>query len=1068
VGLRWDLSAPVLAPINRLFTLKLEKSGRGQKQRPPLLAVERVQNRAIHVSSEVVLRPMKSGGSWNLRGLRPQTVEAAREAARRSGRSLGEWLNDLIEEHNDYRRAAMQPGDYGDIGEDGGWPAREELGEIQDRLDRLTGQIERLARGSAPLRGAPMQAPHGVRDNGSRSYWADPRPRSRNFAARQQGAFAEDNDVLAGEGDLSSPAIAPRAAGETSGLERAGEFPELEEQLRRITAKIEALRPSSETDKIIAGFRDDLAQIRHQITEALPRQAVESLCAEVESLTRRIDHSRVSTADVEAIAGIERGLAEVRDALHRMATAEKLVGFDDALKTLAQKLDLIIAREDPAALEQLETAIGALRGVVSHVASNDALNKVADDVHTLAAKIDALAKGGGVGGQGISALGSRIDTLADALNASAAAGQAVPREMEKLLSGVIEKLEAVRLAAADPSAFKRLEERIAHLIGRLDASDAQLGNLAAIERGLADLLARMGQPRGDETGGVSSVPRAAAVAAIAQDIAQGLAQDLAEIKVSERRTQDSLEAVHGTVEQVVGRLAMIESDIHDATLRAPRSQAVAPAAAGKPVSSANPVAASAAAADLELSDRQDFIAAARRATQAAAILPDDDASRSRSRRRRHSRGSDLAHAEAKRPSRLRKLLVAAGIVVVTVGCLQIALHIFQDSSLQDTQNTRLQDSRLQDTRPDTTRPDAEGAWRQPSPPASIPQNNSDTAPPQAAPVRPAPETFTPPPAAPQMPAPIAPAADAGSDADSATVPQPAPPKPMAPHSMAPNSMAPNTAEPTGSLARPAPVFSAPLPPAANVATTAAPADNHAAEAAAVLPSAIGGFALRTAAMAGDAAAQFEIAVRFAEGRSVPADERQAAHWLELAAKQGLAPAQFRLGGYYEKGIGVKKDLAVARELYLAAAAKGNGKAMHNIAVLYAEGANGRADYRSAALWFRKAADRGIADSQYNLAVLCARGTGTPQNYTEAYKWFALAAKQGDVEAARKRDEMASQLDDDTLAAIDLAVKNWRPEPQPDDAVRVKTPPGGWDTSAPSKPKPRTKNASLAPFDQNTN
>jgi len=172
-------------------------------------------------------------------------------------------------------------------------------------------------------------------------------------------------------------------------------------------------------------------------------------------------------------------------------------------------------------------------------------------------------------------------------------------------------------------------------------------------------------------------------------------------------------------------------------------------------------------------------------------------------------------------------------------------------------------------------------------------------------------------------------------------------------------------------------------------------------------------------MAGEAAAQFEIALRFADGRGVPANERQAAHWLELAAKQGLVPAQFRLGGYYEKGIGVKKDLAAARELYLAAAAKGNGKAMHNLAVLYAEGVSGRADYRTAALWFRKAADRGVTDSQYNLGVLYARGTGTPLNYTEAYKWFALAAKEGDVEAARKRDEMALQLDDDTLAAADL-------------------------------------------------
>jgi len=254
----------------------------------------------------------------------------------------------------------------------------------------------------------------------------------------------------------------------------------------------------------------------------------------------------------------------------------------------------------------------------------------------------------------------------------------------------------------------------------------------------------------------------------------------------------------------------------------------------------------------------------------------------------------------------------------------------------------------------------------------------------------------------------------------------------------------------------------------NVTSGAATANTPVAEASDVLPSAIGGPTLRAAAMTGEAAAQFEIAVRFADGRGVPANERQAAHWLELAAKQGLVPAQFRLGGYYEKGIGVKKDLAAARELYLAAAAKGNGKAMHNLAVLYAEGVSGRADYRTAALWFRKAADRGVTDSQYNLGVLYARGTGTPLNYTEAYKWFALAAKEGDVEAARKRDEMALQLDDDTLAAADLAVKNWRPEPQPDDAIKVKTPPGGWDTSTPAKPKPRTKSAGLSLPDQKTN
>ena len=236
-----------------------------------------------------------------------------------------------------------------------------------------------------------------------------------------------------------------------------------------------------------------------------------------------------------------------------------------------------------------------------------------------------------------------------------------------------------------------------------------------------------------------------------------------------------------------------------------------------------------------------------------------------------------------------------------------------------------------------------------------------------------------------------------------------------------------------------------------------------------LPPTIGGPTLRAAAIAGDMSAQYEIAVRFGEGRGVARDERQAVYWLDLAAKQGLAPAQFRLGGYYEKGIGVKKDFAAARDLYLAAAAKGNGKAMHNLAVLYADGINGRPDYHTAALWFRKAADRGITDSQYNLAILYARGSGEPQNYVEAYKWFALAAKQGDVEAANKRDDFAAQLDEATLGAADLMVKSWKPEPQPDDAVKVKAPPGGWDAAIqPPRPKPRIKSADLGAPSSKTN
>jgi localization factor PodJL len=214
-------------------------------------------------------------------------------------------------------------------------------------------------------------------------------------------------------------------------------------------------------------------------------------------------------------------------------------------------------------------------------------------------------------------------------------------------------------------------------------------------------------------------------------------------------------------------------------------------------------------------------------------------------------------------------------------------------------------------------------------------------------------------------------------------------------------------------------------------------------------------------MSGDATAAYEVALRFAEGRGVPAEPEEAARWYERAASKGLAPAQFRYASLLEKGTGVKKNLGQARKLYLAAASRGHAKAMHNLAVLYAEGIEGKPDYATAATWFRKAAQHGVADSQYNLGVLCARGLGTDKNIAEAYKWFALAAAQGDREAAKKRDDVAARLDADELANAQETTKSFVAEAQPHDALNVPVPPGGWDdaaTPAPAPAKPRAVRA----------
>ena len=204
------------------------------------------------------------------------------------------------------------------------------------------------------------------------------------------------------------------------------------------------------------------------------------------------------------------------------------------------------------------------------------------------------------------------------------------------------------------------------------------------------------------------------------------------------------------------------------------------------------------------------------------------------------------------------------------------------------------------------------------------------------------------------------------------------------------------------------------------------------------------------AEAGDAAAQFDLAVRYAEGGAGPRNYELAAQWYERAAQQGLAMAEYRLGSLYEKGLGVGKDLQRAKDLYQRAAEKGNTRAMHNLGVLAAEG--GKPNYTSAALWFGKAAEYGIHDSQYNLAVLLARGLGLPKDLLKSYTWFAIVAAAGDADAAQKRDDVGARLTSSELAAANAAAAGFAPRPA-DHAANEITPPPAQLEAAPAQGQP---------------
>lgn len=122
--------------------------------------------------------------------------------------------------------------------------------------------------------------------------------------------------------------------------------------------------------------------------------------------------------------------------------------------------------------------------------------------------------------------------------------------------------------------------------------------------------------------------------------------------------------------------------------------------------------------------------------------------------------------------------------------------------------------------------------------------------------------------------------------------------------------------------------------------------------------------------------------------------------LTRAANLGYAPAQLRLAGLYQDGgAGLAPDEAEARAWARRAAEAGEPRAMHFYAMQLYDGVGGARNRVEALAWLTKAAGAGRVDSQYNVAQLLEKGDeGVAPNRVEAFKWYMIAARRGDQQA----------------------------------------------------------------------
>ncbi len=855
------------------------------------------------------------------------------------------------------------------------------------------------------------------------------------------------------------------------------EIEAIEKQIAGLSQRIAEGRQNGVDHDQLSGIEQGLVEVRDALRGLTPAEQLVGFHDAVDGLARKIDLI-VAQKDPETMAQLESAIATLRDMAAHVASGEAVSSLAAEVQLLGQKVDYIAhATTASPALDNLEQRVSAIADALAQRAQNGGAvpPRLETLVQSLADKIEQLqaSRGDDVA---VGHLEDRIVKLVEKLDASESRlGQleAIERGLGDLLVHV-EELRANRepsgLRAENSPAVDELKHEIART---QDAVDSVHGTLALVVDRLAKIEADLRASRtvAEETAAaapprmgklaVRAVSDAPSEAPSAPPIAPQPAPQTAPAPAPEPARLPKAASLPmpqvpaAPAQPAQGRAAAPVApheplELHESQIARPAAAAPPPPppsppprrraslplepdlppdqplepGSGRPQFSAR-IAASEAALGAAApapagtaGGKSSFIAAARRAAQAAlqqapsAPPPHDEAEEFEEPERRSLSGKLM--------KRMKSLFVAAGIIGLVGGGAQILGHNFYLGHNSNSSNSSDSSSNGSDSSDSSSTNSGSNSGSGSNKTAKTGRLDPDDAAKRAREVAPAPLSpdrlttgMVPPLAAPLAP----PTAPAGTPATAAPL---SPQQPAGPAGK--NDI-------TGSIGHSV------LPPAVPGPQATA------------LPIAIGGAKLREAALAGNGAAAYEVGTRFAEGRGVPANMKDAAHWFERAASAGLAPAQFRYASMLEKGLGVKKDLAAARRLYLAAAGRGNAKAMHNLAVLYAEGIDGKPDYDSAVKWFRKAAQHGVRDSQYNLGVLCARGLGTEKDYVESYKWFALAGAKGDAESAKKRDEVASRLPPEQLAAAELAVTNFRPEPQPAVATTVPKPHGGWDTAA---------------------
>jgi len=1085
---------------------------------------------------------MKPGNPWSVKGIQPAARQAAKEAARRHGMTLGQWLNHVIMDSNEEQKepaaeqmpvsppqqpavqtppqpprqqqpaaplvVPQQPVQPLATQQPVGTPPKPQ--HLHDKIEDLAAKLDTIVNkqsgqvdldqwdaGRAGSTGwSDLAVRNVIREETTETITTQPAPTPAPAPAPAPAPQPEIKAEIFGErisaltNKLDS-VVQAKAATKTRSDQN---LVELETALRNIINHIEA--SDRQNTDVMKGIQARLSELSSRNTVA-NSSAVQQLTNTVSEIDTRLSHLSQRILNTEFGSG---ELLQLEDKVNSLAnrldnsldreTEPQVLALEEQMKQLGFQLnELLRASNDKGADDQYDARINEISGRLQTTEQHyHKLSALEDSINQL---FEAVEQNRNAAQENIfSASQKSIETM------EALVDQAAKKAAEKAAQRSAEHVAAIM--ADDGLNKKEVTASITELrneMHKLQEATIEAARHSAEEKISADLSSQ-------------------AAKALAEPM-MGLRKEIEELQSSSRsaelRNQDTLEAVHDTLEKVVERLVTLETSPPQQSDRPPLpslsipeinvvsspetdkseqetdeendepelTEGTIPAEKewSEPEADPDTYGTPSDTSSLSVHDRRidptfdepevdekskenenfsrpapalnhNYLEAARRAALAASQmprnLPDVGAYEKANQKHVSETKSKMADMATQSDKKRKTLLLVAAAVLLVIGALSAGSLVtgkalnFSGSSATPSA-TVASTGKPAGTIAKANKKSEDETVATPQkivkPAISPVSQNANRSPVKVVKVSPS---------------------ELSSGQSSARNPAETPQSRDIASASINSSTAPNI---TASIAAPdqsAATLNTQSPAkSVRIARVSAPTENRtsvindtrrAAEQTPLPPEAIGPLALRRAAAAGDATAQFEIAARFTTGKLVPQNFGKAIYWYQKAAAQGLAPAQYRLGTFYEKGRGVAKDKTAARIWYERAAAKGNLKAIHNLAVIYADGSKGKPDFAKAGLWFRKAAELGLADSQYNLAILHDRGLGVSKDPTKAYFWFQIAGSQGDKDAEARASIIEKRMTADQIARTKLLISNWRPTTLNKSANEVSQPFDGWQTA----------------------